>query len=76
VANIFTCCELYVERQNMDRFTMLAESDFKIRELMQKGAAPRSHEPGKKHFTDTRRRLEARGRASVRPSSTETQVAF
>jgi hypothetical protein len=51
--NIFTSCELYVERQNLERFSMLSECDFKIRELMQKGAAPRSHEPGKKHFTDS-----------------------
>jgi hypothetical protein len=44
--NIFLNSELFVERMNVDKFTLLSEPEFKVKELGAKGSAPRSHEQG------------------------------
>ncbi len=62
--NIFLNCELFVERQNCEKFSMLGESDFKVKELTVKGSSPRSHESGKKHFTDNQISAQATGSQS------------
>ena len=51
--NGFLLCSLLIERQNTERFPLPSESEYRVKELAVKGAPPRSHEPSKKHFTDS-----------------------
>lgn len=47
--NIFMKCELMLERQNLKRFALPADSEFKVKELSVKDAPPRSNEAQKVH---------------------------